>query len=615
MHIISRKKRLHLLYFSVILASIVTTAVWAETDFITIPAASYEIVDGISGITVKVSVDEFIIAATEVTQGDFADIMNYNPSYHKGAEYPVETVSWWDAVRYCNELSIKEGLQPCYDLSTGECDFSHNGYRLPTDAEWSRAQGNDTAVSAETIHSYGNIGTSNTKNIPEFVQSLHEKGTEKAGSYLPNSLEIYDMTGNVWEWCYDYNNPVDNVALPLHNPNGPSWGTERIIRGGSFISMVNSWSRGYRSSMKPDYTSRFTGFRICRSIPNSDTRSGNDDDDWFEPYNNTPDEFEGNRGNCSSLVMSDTSEKIESVRQWQEKRQQLHEKWSQLLGTISCDPPEPAVRLIQSFNEEFYTGKLMYLLVEPDFSEKIYVMLPDTPVRIPTPVVITPYYDVDTPAGKNMGGRSYRPPGVRSFAYQMVRQGYIAVAVRWFGESYGEHYGEAVANLKLRHPDLTGLGKWVWDAHRVVDYIYTMPEADHDNIGIIGHSLGGKMALYAAAMDDRISAVVSSELGIGFDFSNYDDFWYFGDFIRDIDSSTDHHELLGLIAPRPFLLIGGDEYDTDKSWYYINAAKEVYNLFDKPWNIGYFNHRTGHSPTPEAVRLSVEWLRHFLSEH
>jgi len=121
------------------------------------------------------------------------------------------------------------------------------------------------------------------------------------------------------------------------------------------------------------------------------------------------------------------------------------------------------------------------------------------------------------------------------------------------------------------------------------------------------------MSLYAAAADERITAVVASELGIGLDFSNYEDYWYFGDYIRNIDKSTDHHELLGLIAPRPFLLIGGDSSDNDKSWYFINAAGEVYSLFDKSQNIGYFNHRTGHSPTVESVRLAVEWLKHFLS--
>src|SRR5438093_1162503 len=254
----------------------------------------------------------------------------------------------------------------------------------------------------------------------------------------------------------------------------------------------------------------------------------------------------------------------------------------------------------------------MELQVEPDFWEKIYLMIPDKPLRQPVPAVIVPYYDVDTPAGKNMGGRSFTPMSVHSFAYLMVQQGYIAVAIRWFGESYGESYDEAVANLILRHPHSTGLGKWVSDAQRLLDYLSSLPEVDHDHLGIIGHSLGAKMALYAEAMDERITAVVASEGGIGLSFSNYDDYWYFGDFIHNWDKSVDQHELLALIAPRAFLLIGGDEYDTDKSWYYINSAKLVYNLLQKPQHIGYFNHRSGHTPTPLAVERSIEWLRHFL---
>ena len=201
----------------------------------------------------------------------------------------------------------------------------------------------------------------------------------------------------------------------------------------------------------------------------------------------------------------------------------------------------------------------MYLQTEPDYWEKIFLMIPREPIRKPTPVVIVPYYDVDVPAGKNMSGFNYEPPGVRSFAYLMAQQGYIAVAVKWFGKDYGEGPAEVVSNLKLKYPECTGLGKWVWDAQRLVDYLYSLPEVDRQNIGIIGHSLGAKMALYAAAMDERITAVVFSEGGIGFAFSNYDDYWYFGDFLNDIDNSTDQHELLALLAPRPFLLIGGDE--------------------------------------------------------
>jgi pimeloyl-ACP methyl ester carboxylesterase len=227
--------------------------------------------------------------------------------------------------------------------------------------------------------------------------------------------------------------------------------------------------------------------------------------------------------------------------------------------------------------------------------------------------MIIPFYDIDTPAAADLEGRNYAPSrGVNAFAYTAAQHGYLAVAVRWFGESYGESYSEAVANLTLRHPGSTGLGKWIADARRVVDFIETLPDADTGRIGIIGHSLGGKMALYASAFEPRIRAAVSSELGIGFKFSNYEDYWYLGDKLAGVPAGTDHHELIALIAPRPFLLIGGDEYDKKESWYYINAARPIYGLSGKSENIGYFNHHTGHTPSPESISLAFDWLDHFL---
>jgi pimeloyl-ACP methyl ester carboxylesterase len=227
--------------------------------------------------------------------------------------------------------------------------------------------------------------------------------------------------------------------------------------------------------------------------------------------------------------------------------------------------------------------------------------------------MIVPFYDVDTPAAADLGGRSYaQDRGVNAYAYTAAQHGYLAVAVRWFGESYGESYSEAVANLAMRHPGSTGLGKWVADARRVVDFIETLPDADASRIGIIGHSLGGKMALYAAAFEPRIRATVSSELGVGFRMSNYEDYWYLGDKLGSAPAGTDQHELLALVAPRPFLLIGGDEYDKQESWHYINAARAVYDLSGNGRNIGYLNHHTGHTPTPDAVSAAFDWLDHFL---
>lgn len=579
-------------------------------NLVRIPATSYQFDDQLTGIKVTVSIGEFLMSTTEVTQKDFREVMQYNPSVYKGDDRPVENVSWWEAIRYCNLRSVKEQLQPCYNLATGECDRTRNGYRLPTGAEWDYAYGSPPSLDPKKIHEYANIGTTDTTHAELLVTSVTEGGTKKAGSYPPNRFGLYDMLGNVWEWCNDYFNPVRTVQ-PAVNPGGPLRGVARIIRGGSFVSTVGSWARGYRSSIDPSYKSRFTGFRVCRTAERKEAAVPNADNEWFEPYNRVPSGFENATGNLSSLLAGPGGD-IKTVEQWRARRKTIRAKWMKLLGAPELSPPTPAVKLIETVREQNYTGKLMYLEVEPEFWEKIYMLMPGPAPSRPRPVVIVPYYDVDVPAGKNLGGRVFMPVGVRSFAYLAAQQGYIAVAIRWFGESYGERYDEVVANLKLRHPNCTGLGKWVWDAHRLLDYLYSLPEVDRDHIGIIGHSLGAKLSLYAAAMDDRITAVVFSEGGIGLSFSNYDDYWYFGEFIREVDPATDQHELLGLIAPRPFLLIAGDSADSDKSWYYINAARRVYGLFGKPQNIGCFNHRSGHTPTPEAVRLSVEWLKRFL---
>ena len=571
---------------------------------IEVPGTSYEITDTLTKVPVTTTIGRFLIAPRELTQREFEEVMGYNPSFHKGSDLPVESVSWWEAVRYCNLRSLRENLEPCYNLETGFCDVSRNGYRLPTDAEWSHAAGPVPDLKSKLA---ANLGTADTKDVGRFVEELESTGTKPVGSYPPNSHGLYDMFGNVWEWTNDYHNP-ERTPQASYNPAGPLRGLARIVRGGSFISTTSQWARGYRSSIEPQYKSRFTGFRVCRTgAPKPVLPPSQQSPDWFKPYNNPPVGYESSIGNLSSLVAD-----VSSVSEWKTRREAIQSKWLKLLGSMETSPPPVQTREVETVKDQNYTARLMYLQVEPDWWEKILVMMPASDLQRPRPVVIVPFYDVDTPAGRNLSGHHFLGMGVDSYAYMAVQKGYIAVAIRWFGESYGEWYSEAVANLKLRHPHCTGLGKWVWDSHRLLDYLYSLPEVDRDNIGIIGHSLGGKMALYAAAFEPRITAVVSNELGVGLSFSNYDDYWYFGEFIDKVGKRTDQHELIGLIAPRPFLLIGGDTYDTAKSWYYINAAREVYKLYGKAANIGYFNHHKGHMPTPEAVWRANEWLAHFL---
>ena len=576
--------------------ALLPAALASGQKLVPIPANAREVVDAFTGIKVHVATSEFMMATAEVTQKEYMLIMGSNPSHYRGDERPVENVSWWDAIRYCNRRSVKEGLQPVYDVATGRCDRSRSGYRLPFEAEWSAASGGQKTD--------GQLGDSGTKDTAKLLERV-SRGTAKVGSYPPNRFGLYDVLGNVWEWCNDYFDPAQNVTA-REDPEGPRRGAERVIRGGSFATPPAGWSKGFRSSMDPATRSRYTGFRVCRNAAAKvASAAGADDPKWFAPYNLPPPEFATTTGVLNPLKPGANSD------EWKREADRLRKKWFAMLGAPALTPRVPAIRVIETIRESTYTGTLGYLQVEPDFAEKIYIMRPPNSGTRRLPVVIVPYYDVDVPAGANLGGRTYTPPGVRSFAYLAVQRGYMAVAIRWFGESYGESYSEAVANLKLRHPSSTGMGKWLWDAQRLVDYLYSRQDVDRARIGIIGHSLGGKMALYAAALETRIGVAVASEPGIGFSHSNYDDFWYLGDAIKMAPAGTDQHELLALMAPRPFLLIGGDSADGDKSWHYINAARPVYDLLSAPRRLGYLNHRSGHSPTPDAVRLAMDWLRHF----
>ena len=152
------------------------------------------------------------------------------------------------------------------------------------------------------------------------------------------------------------------------------------------------------------------------------------------------------------------------------------------------------------------------------------------------------------------------------------------------------------------------------DAQVAVDLLVSLPEVDAAKIGCVGHSLGAKQALYLPAFDERMICSVSSEGGIGIEQSNWEAPWYLGPKVKEPDFLLSHRELVAMIAPRPFLLIGGNASDGVASWPYIAAALPVYRLYGEPAKIALYSHSKGHAVPPEAERVIYQWFDTFLPD-
>ena len=210
--------------------------------------------------THNVTLSSFFICQHEVTQAEYHAVMGENPAhgYGVGYDYPVYYVTWYDAVEYCNALSEQEGLTPCYNTSTYECDFSANGYRLPTEAEWEYAARGGQESTGDWHYS----GIDTIGNVAVYSSG----GTSEVESKAPNDLGIYDMSGNVWEWCNDRYDSSYYSNSPSDNPTGPDNGWGRVGRGGSWRNdaldcRVANRGRGY-----PNCSDSNLGFRLSRSL-------------------------------------------------------------------------------------------------------------------------------------------------------------------------------------------------------------------------------------------------------------------------------------------------------------------------------------------------------------
>jgi Tol biopolymer transport system component/formylglycine-generating enzyme required for sulfatase activity len=198
----------------------------------------------------EVQLADFFISSTEITQNQYENIMGSNPSHFQNANNPVENVSWFDAAIFCNRLSESEGLESCYDEKNWACDFSKNGYRLPTEAEWEYAAFDRNLGK----YSYNSIAWNEDNCTHPYPVSLK----------TPGDWGLYDVYGNVWEWCNDWYSYLYYNFSPSINPIGPDKSLLRVKRGGSFMSSRYAHPRTARDFAYPISALNTTGFRVAR---------------------------------------------------------------------------------------------------------------------------------------------------------------------------------------------------------------------------------------------------------------------------------------------------------------------------------------------------------------
>ena len=215
----------------------------------------------------QVSVESFYMGKYLVTQTEYTNLMGTNPSHFKGENLPVEMVTWLEAIMYCNALSEKEGLTPVYTITDEEIIWNHsaNGYRLPTEAEWEYA----ARAGTTTAFYFGDNINPNLANYDGNYPyngaptGLFRTTTTPVGAFPPNAWGLYDMHGNVYEWCWNQYEPyeVDGTS----GMNG-SMLERAVMRGGSWYSEARFLRSAFRGRMRHENKHNYIGFRVVRSI-------------------------------------------------------------------------------------------------------------------------------------------------------------------------------------------------------------------------------------------------------------------------------------------------------------------------------------------------------------
>jgi len=351
------------------------------------------------------------------------------------------------------------------------------------------------------------------------------------------------------------------------------------------------------------------GVLAAKRLPASQQR----DVPWLSEIQQPPENLPPDTPKLSDLLIDSGGRRITTLEAWKKRREELRQWWVGFLGPWPAErKTTPKLTVVEEDRTEGVIRQLVRYDVEPGITTEAYVLKPEKlGGKVPGIAVFhsTVNYTIRQPAG-------LEGPPEKHFGLRFAKQGCVCFCPRnflWPANSVERlNANVEVKQLADRAPQSKGMAKMLFDALVAVDILVSLPEVDASRLGCVGHSLGAKETLYLPAFDERIKVAVSSEGGIGTKFSNWDAPWYLGPTIKEPMFTHEHHEVLALVAPRPFLLLGGNSADGDRGWPFIEAALKVYELYGRPARVGQFNHGKGHAVPPEAEQRIEQWLMTYL---
>ena len=336
---------------------------------------------------------------------------------------------------------------------------------------------------------------------------------------------------------------------------------------------------------------------------------------WLADVQQAPDKPSSfDVGKMEPLLKLADGTSVTNVESWKRRRQELETAWQSFLGPNLSTPNNTNITVLKTETLEAVTRSLIRYECEPNLFVEAYLLRPPIVDGVRRPGLVALHHTAQATIDEIAGVSG---PESRKIGLKLAQRGFVVICPRCFLWQDAATLMTAVETFQSRHPQSLGMRKMLFDGQRALDILAAQSDVDPKRIGAVGHSLGAKEAMYLAAFDQRVKAAVASEGGTALASTNWDAPWYLGPQIKDPSFSRNHHELLALIAPRAFLILGGEAgpgaADGERSWPLIEAALPVHKLYIKPPRLGLLNHREGHSIPDSAFERTSEWLKIYLN--